>query len=248
MHDDYYSERENLRKFCSDRATFEAADRALFFTKVKAKLKELKLKVDSLTYYTQANSDYSCYDLEGAIPWQRKTKKYRQNLSVFDTWLENVLYAYSLGSSYISRDCDTMLIKWEIDLVNYTLSYTQIEFQMSDTNTETIVGYTIESPVSFKQTPNLILNNLWQTKAFMPLFKYQDPQKAWQQIKIQLMQSLGKFKAVPIWYELQDEVDSLPKWELSLQLPLRNIGQWLADRYGGLQNSEDPTITFVFKN
>jgi hypothetical protein len=246
--DEHYTEREKLRKFCSDRATFEAADRALFFTKVKAKLKELQLKVDRFTYYTQTNSDYSCYDLEGAIPWQRKAKKYRQNLSVFNAWLENVLYAYSLGSSYISRDCDTMLIKWEIDLVNYTLSYTHIEFQMSDTNTETVVGYTIESPVSFKQTPNLILNNLWQTKAFIPLFKYQDPQEAWEQIKAQLEQSLGPFKSKSVCYALQFEVGCLPKWELSLQLPLRNIGQWLADRYDGLQNSKDSTITFVFKN
>jgi hypothetical protein len=244
--DEHYTEREKLRKFCSDYATFEAADKALFFSKVKAKLKELELKVDSLTYYSQTNCDYACYELEGAVPWQRNTKKYQHRLNLFDTWLGNLLYCYS--GSYISSDCDTTLTRWEIDLGDYTLSYTRIEFKMSQTTTEKCIGYTIEIAVNFKQTPNLILNNLWQTKAFMPLFKYQDPQKAWQQIKIQLMQSLGKFKAVPIWYELQDEVDSLPKWELSLQLPLRNIGQWLEDRYEGTKKEEDPTVTFVFKN
>lgn len=245
---EYYSERAKLREFCSNKNTFEAADRTLFFTKVKAKLKELKLKVDCFIYYTQANCNYDCYDLAGSVPRQRKTKKYQQSLYLFDTWLEDVLYCYNQSANYISRDCDTQITRWEINLVNYTLSYTYLEFKMSQTSTEKSIGWTVEIPVSFKQTPSLISNNLWQTKAFISLFKYQNPQEAWELVKADLLQSLEQLKTAPVWYELQDEVESLPKWDLNLSLPLRSIGEWLAERYEGTQDNEDPEVIFVFKN
>lgn len=242
----YYTEREKLRGLCSNSAAFNKADRALFFTQVKAKLKELKLKVERFIYYEQISTEYDCFELEGSVPWQHKTKKYLHKLALFDTWLKDVLCEYN--NYYVSRDCDTLIVKWEIDLVNYTLSNISIEFKMAHTNTTDSIGYTIETELTFDKTPNLISKDLFKTKAFISLLKYKDPRKAWAQIKEELAKSLQNFKAEPVWYELQGEVDRLPKWDLSLCLPLRNIGEWLAERYEGALENENPPVTFIFKN
>lgn len=245
--DTYCTEREKLRAFCSDPETFKAADAALFFSKVKAKLKELNLKVQQFTHYTQ-NSYYNCFDLNGSMPWQKNTKKYLQNLQMFDIWLEDVLYHYAQDSHYISSDCDTLISKWEIDLIKYNLNYTCLEFKMSQTITQSCIGYTVETEVNFKSPPDLISNSLFKTKAFISLFKYQNPQKAWAQIRPGLSQSLNGFKAEPVWYELQGEIHCLPQWDFSLQLPLRNIAEWLAERYEKLLEDKQPSIIFIFKN